>query len=44
LHPREIEMLADFLFEKVIGKGPMDRAKCIEYWGEEVDACKEFPK
>lgn len=44
LQPREIEMLADFLFEKVIGKGPMDRAKCIEYWGEEVDACKEFPK
>jgi hypothetical protein len=44
LQPREVEMLADFLFDKVIGKGPMDRAKCIEYWGEEVDACKEFPK
>jgi len=44
LQPREIDMIADFLFEKVIGKGPMDRAACIEYWGEEVDACKELPK
>jgi hypothetical protein len=25
---------------KVVGKGPMDKAKCIEYWGSEVDACK----
>src|SRR6266403_4562699 len=44
LQPREIELLADFLFAKVIGKGPMDRAKCIEYWGSDVDACSEFPK
>jgi len=22
----------------------MDRAKCIEYWGSEVDACRELPK
>jgi cbb3-type cytochrome c oxidase subunit III len=44
LQPREIEMLADFLFAKVIGQGPMDRAKCIEYWGSDVEACKEFPK
>ena len=44
LQPREIEMLADFLFAKVIGKGPMDRAKCIEYWGSDVAACSEFPK
>lgn len=42
LQPREIEMITDFLFEKVIGKGTMDHAKCVEYWGEEVDACKEF--
>ena len=40
--PREIELVADFLFQKVVGKGPMDRAKCIEYWGSEVDACKEL--
>ena len=40
--PREIELVTDFLFTKVVGKGPMDHAKCIEYWGSEVDACREF--
>jgi len=44
LQPREIEMLADFLFAKVIGQGPMDRARCIEFWGSDVEACREFPK
>lgn len=44
LQPREIEMIADFLFDKVIGKGPMDRAKCVEYWGADVDVCAEFPR
>jgi len=44
LQPREIELLADFLYAKVIGKGPMDRVKCIEYWGSEVEACGDFPK
>ncbi len=42
LQPREIGLLADFLFAKVIGKGPMDRAACIEYWGSDVEACKEL--
>ena len=44
LQPREIETIADFLFAKVIGKGPMNRAKCAEYWGSAVDACAEFPR
>ncbi len=44
LQPREIEMIADFLFDKVIGKGPMDHAKCVEFWGSDVDVCSEFPK
>ena len=43
LQPREIELLADFLFAKIIGKGPMNSAKCKEYWGAEVEACGEFP-
>jgi hypothetical protein len=42
LQPREIESVADFLFAKVVGKGPMDREKCIEYFGLEVEACKEL--
>jgi hypothetical protein len=39
----EVEALADFLFAKVIGKGPINRAGCIEYWGSEIDLCKELP-
>ena len=44
LQPREIELIVDFLQAKIIGKGPMDHAKCVEFWGTETDACKEFPK
>jgi hypothetical protein len=45
LQPREIEQLTDFLFAKVIGKGPMNHAACVEYWGSDVDTCKEeFPQ
>ena len=44
LQPREVELLADFLFAKIIGKGAMNRARCVEYWGAEVEACGEFPK
>lgn len=44
LQPREIERVVDFLFAKVIGQGPMDRAKCIEYWGTDVDVCSDFPE
>ena len=42
LQPREVEMVADFLFAKVIGKGPLDHAKCVEYWGSDQDVCSEF--
>ena len=44
LQPREIERLADFLFDKVIGQGPMDRATCIDFWGSDVDVCAELPR
>jgi Cytochrome C oxidase, cbb3-type, subunit III len=44
LQPREVELLADFLFAKVIRKGRMDHAQCVEFWGREVDACNELPK
>ncbi len=44
LQNREIEYIADFMFAKVIGKGPMDHAKCVEFWGRETEACAEFPK
>ena len=44
LQQREVELLADFLIAKVVGKGPMNHAKCVEFWGSENDACKELPK
>ena len=44
LQPREIELLVGFLLQKVVGKGPMDHAKSIEYWGSDVEACADFPK
>jgi hypothetical protein len=43
LQPREIDLLVDFLLAKVVGQGTMDRAKCIDYFGSDVSACKEFP-
>jgi hypothetical protein len=43
LGPNEVERLADFLLAKVIGKGPMDRAQCAEYWGSAVEVCNELP-
>jgi hypothetical protein len=41
---REVEAIADFMLAKVVGKGPMDRAKCIDFWGSDIEACKEFAK
>jgi cbb3-type cytochrome c oxidase subunit III len=40
----EVERLADFLFAKVIGKGPIDHAACVDFWGSEVETCKELKK
>jgi Cytochrome C oxidase, cbb3-type, subunit III len=44
LTAREIDNIADFLFAKVVGQGPMDHAKCVAYWGADVEVCGEFPK
>ena len=44
LQPREVELLADFMLARILGKGAMDRAKCVEYWGSEVDVCRELAK
>ena len=44
LQNREVERLVDFLEAKVVGKGPMDRQACTDYWGDEADVCRrEFP-
>jgi len=41
LAPNEVGYLADFLMAKVVGKGPMDHAKCVAFWGSEVEVCAE---
>jgi len=42
LQNREIDYILDFLLAKVVGKGPMNRERCVEYWGSDVAACREF--
>jgi mono/diheme cytochrome c family protein len=44
LAPNEIELLADSMLAKIVGQGPMDYAKCVEFWGSDVDTCSEFRK
>jgi len=44
LQQREIDLIADFLMAKIVGKGPMDHDKCVQFWGSETEACKEFKK
>ena len=45
LQAREIELIADFAFAKIVGKGALDRAKCVDYWGgDAIDVCNEFKK
>ena len=44
LAANEVERLADFLFAKVVGKGPIDHAACVDLWGSDVEACKELKK
>jgi hypothetical protein len=31
------------MMEKIVGKGPMNRVKCVEFWGTEADVCKALP-
>jgi hypothetical protein len=44
LQAREIETLADFMLAKIVGKGPMDHAKCVDYWGSENEVCNELAR
>ncbi len=44
LQVREVDLVTDFLFAKVVGQGPMDHAKCVAFWGSDVATCAEFPK
>ncbi|MFO1185221.1 MAG: cytochrome c [Bauldia sp.] len=43
LTDREINTVVDFLFAKIIGKGPLTRANCTDLFDKEVDVCKGLP-
>ena len=40
---RDIEVIADYLLAKVIGRGPITREECFETLGERVRSCSELP-
>ena len=40
---RDIELLADYLIAKVIGRGPITREECMETLGERVRSCSDYP-
>lgn len=42
LQPREIDLLVDFMYAKIVGQGPMTRAKCAEFWGGDTEVCREL--
>mgnify|MGYP003350972563 CR=1 FL=1 len=42
LSMNEVNAVADFLFAKVIGKGPMTKEKCIEFWGQVMQVCNDL--
>jgi hypothetical protein len=44
LQAREIDMIADFMIAKMIGKGTMNRAQCADFWGAELDVCSALQR
>jgi hypothetical protein len=30
------------MMARIVGKGPMDQAKCVEFWGGDEDICREL--
>lgn len=42
LQKREIETLADYLLAKIIRRGPVTRAECLEALGERARSCGEI--
>jgi mono/diheme cytochrome c family protein len=44
LQAREIDLLVDFLLARIVGQGPMDHAKCVQFWGGEEEVCRDLSK
>ena len=40
---RDIEVIAEYLLAKIIGRGPITREECFETLGERVRSCADYP-
>lgn len=43
LQKREIDVLADYLLARIIGRGPITREECVENFGPNARSCSEYP-
>jgi hypothetical protein len=43
LQQREIDLIVDFLMARIVGQGPMDHAKCVQFWDGDTDVCRGLP-
>jgi hypothetical protein len=43
LQRREVEVVADYLKARIIGRGEVTRAECLETFGDGAHACDDFP-
>jgi hypothetical protein len=44
LQRREVEVIADYLLAKVIGRGAVTRAECLETYGAGAQHCDDYPE
>jgi mono/diheme cytochrome c family protein len=44
LQKAEIMAIAEYVKAKIIGKGPVTREQCIEFFGQETNQCLKYPK
>ena len=44
LQAREIDLIVDFMLARIVGQGPMDHAKCVEFWGGDDEVCRDLTK
>jgi hypothetical protein len=44
LQRREVEVIADYLLAKVVGRGAVTRAECLETYGAGAQHCDDYPE
>jgi len=43
LQRREVEVIADYLLARIIGRGEVTRAECLETFGAGARSCEDYP-